>query len=321
MLIISPIFIQISFASNSTIDESGSYKIHCTHFGGSYDNGTDILIDEYPVITYHIINGSITNFDTQKNMGLTISITNSSNAVLTLNLPVTFINTNVPFGPLGFNAQTEDGRIVSIHVQKNSTDNILLVNLPSGNYNLLITVGGTPEAEGESMKDCILVTKIPKFGSLTGTMSGEYSLNCQGNYYDISYQVSNATVSNFTAHSNFQMIFDIQNSKNGIITVDVPRNFLKESIPQNPIGYAVSIDDHLLNYKVMGNSTHRILTINLPDGHFGLRFDAGGYPETMGSSFMSCSVVPEFGSLAGMIIVISIIGVVLISRKFNYRVL
>lgn len=33
------------------------------------------------------------------------------------------------------------------------------------------------------------------------------------------------------------------------------------------------------------------------------------------------SALPEFGSLAGMIIVLSIIGVVLISRKFNYRVM
>ena len=33
------------------------------------------------------------------------------------------------------------------------------------------------------------------------------------------------------------------------------------------------------------------------------------------------ATVPEFGSLAGMIIVISIISVVLISRRFNYRVL
>ncbi len=158
------------------------------------------------------------------------------------------------------------------------------------------------------------------FASDSGVVTGKYTLDCKNNYYDISYQIHNATVSNFTAYSNFVMIFDIQNSKNGIITVYIPKNFLNESIPQNPIDYGVFVDPnyHWLNSKDTSNSTHRILTIDLPNGNFGLRFGAIGYPETMGNSLMNCSVVPEFGSLAVLIMSISIIGLILVQKRFRF---
>lgn len=171
----------------------------------------------------------------------------------------------------------------------------------------------------------IILTILPifiqtSFASDSSVVTGKYTLDCKNNYYDISYKISNATVSNFTAHSNFVMIFDIQNSKNGIITVDIPKNFLNESIPQNPVDYGVFVDPnhHWLDSKDMSNSTHKIRTIDLPDGHFGLRFDAIGYPETMGSSLMSCSVVPEFGSLVLSITSIGIIGLILVQKRFKF---
>jgi len=171
----------------------------------------------------------------------------------------------------------------------------------------------------------ILLTISPifiqtSFASDSSVVTGKYTLDCKNNYYDISYQISNATVSNFTAYSNFVMIFDIQNSKNGIITVNIPKNFLNESIPQNPINYGVFVDPNYqwLNSKDTSNSTHNIHTIDLPDGRFGLRFDAIGAPETMGSSLKSCSVVPEFGSLALLITSIGIMVSILVQKQFRF---
>ena len=164
MLIISPIFIQISFASDLT-NEYGSYKIRCIHYlGDVYHNGTNSFTYEYPEITYHIINGSIADFHINTNELLTMLIIHSSNAVLTLNLPKTFLDEKL--APLMFGAQT-DQHLVPFSVQENSTSHILLMNLPSGNYNLSIMVSGTPESIPANMKDCILVSKVPEFGSLT----------------------------------------------------------------------------------------------------------------------------------------------------------
>ena len=163
VLILLPIVIQTSFASDST-NEYGSYKIRCIHYlGDLYHNGTTSFIYEYPEITYHIINGSISDFHVNTNELLTMSIIHSSNAVLTLNLPKTFLDEKVV--PLMFGAQT-DQHLVPFSVQKNSTGHILLMNLPSGNHNLMITVGGTQESLAANMKDCVLVSKVPEFGSI-----------------------------------------------------------------------------------------------------------------------------------------------------------
>jgi archaellum component FlaG (FlaF/FlaG flagellin family) len=151
------------------------------------------------------------------------------------------------------------------------------------------------------------------FASDSSIMTGKSTLHCQNNYYDISYQIHNATVSNVTAHSNFDMIFDIQNSKKGIITVYIPKNFLRESIPTNPIDTGVFVNGQWLNSKDTSNSTHRIRTIDLPDGRFGLEFQAIGYPETMQGSKMSCSIVPEF-PFAIPILLISISSMIIFYR-------
>ena len=150
-------------------------------------------------------------------------------------------------------------------------------------------------------------------------VTGKYTLICKDNYYDITYNVANATVSSFTAHSNQDMRFDIQNSNNGHIIVDIPKKLVNESPPWNPIGTTVTIDGKFLDARQgMGNSTDRIMDIILTDGHFELGLNTVGYPETMGLGKMNCSVTPEFGPITGMIIVLSVIGAVLISRKFNY---
>ncbi|TLX93586.1 MAG: hypothetical protein E6K91_08430 [Thaumarchaeota archaeon] len=95
-------------------------------------------------------------------------------------------------------------------------------------------------------------------------VTGKYTLICKDNYYDITYNVANATVSSFTAHSNQDMRFDIQNSNNGHIIVDIPKKLVNESPPWNPIGTTVTIDGKFLDARQgMGNSTDRIMDIIL----------------------------------------------------------
>lgn len=156
----------LSFEINSTNSEAGLYNIHCTH--NYYSNGTFHLINEDLNITYDIINGSITNFDTHKsNEYLTMSVQNSSNAILTLNMPKTFLD--ISSGHLSFSAETNQYKdalylnVVHVNADSNLTHNILHMNLPSGNYQMWIAAGGTPEAGAEYMKNCVIV---PEFGSL-----------------------------------------------------------------------------------------------------------------------------------------------------------
>lgn len=148
------------------------------------------------------------------------------------------------------------------------------------------------------------------------TKFGKITLYCQNNYYDISYRISNATVSNVTATTNFQLNFDIQNSENGIMIVDAPRNILRESIP-NSTDYVPYANDHYLKFTDMSNSTHLIRTFVLPNGNFRLEFDAMGYVETMPQS-MNCSVIPEF-PFAIPVFVISASLIILISSRLKIK--
>ena len=116
------------------------------------------------------------------------------------------------------------------------------------------------------------------------------------------------------------MIFDIQNSKKGIITVYIPKSFLRESIPTNPIDTGVFVNGQWLNSEDTSNSTHRIRTIDLPDGYFELEFQAIGYPETMQGSKMSCSVVPEF-PIVVPVLLIGIVSVIIFYRiKSSFKI-
>jgi hypothetical protein len=148
-------------------------------------------------------------------------------------------------------------------------------------------------------------------------MTGKSTLHCQNNYYDIFYRISNATVSNVTASTNFQLIFDIHDSKNGIMNIEIPRNILTESMP-NSTDYVPYVEGHYLSNKDISNSTHLMRTLVLPDGNFKLEIDATGYMETMPAR-VDCSVMPEFGFLVGIIITISFISVIMISKKFTIK--
>lgn len=66
------------------------------------------------------------------------------------------------------------------------------------------------------------------------------------------------------------------------------------------------------------NSTHRILTINLPSGNFELEIPMSGTPESMAEHHKNCVTVPEFGTFALTIISISIVGMILIQKRFKF---
>ena len=152
------------------------------------------------------------------------------------------------------------------------------------------------------------------FASDSSIVTGKYTLICNGNYYDIGYQIANAKISNFTTHSNLDMIFNIQNSTHGTLTVDLPPDFTKGG----GFSLAPEVNDHLLNISYQrANATDDILVINLPNGNFELKFGVIDF-ETIPVYHVNCSVVPEFGSLAVMMITASIIGSILIQRRFRY---
>lgn len=156
------------------------------------------------------------------------------------------------------------------------------------------------------------------FASDSNSVIETIPVECEGNYYDLSYQVSNAVVSIIPFDSNVNLSMSIQNSTNGIITIYIPRQFLDARIEYNNDSFFVIANDREISFSDTSNSTYRILTIPIPNETTQLEIIAVGTPESMSQTYKRCTVVPEFGSLALMIISISIIGVILIQKRFRF---
>ena len=153
--------------------------------------------------------------------------------------------------------------------------------------------------------------------------TGNYTVDCKGSYYDITYQISNAVVTSMTTDSNLGLSASIRNSTNGIITIYFPRQYMDVKIDNIKDDlFFILADNEELNIKSINdksNSTHRILTLHIPDGTSELEIIAGGTPESMMQVYKPCTVIPEFGYLTFMIVSISIIGVILIQKLSVFK--
>ncbi|TLX83739.1 MAG: hypothetical protein E6K98_04380, partial [Thaumarchaeota archaeon] len=152
------------------------------------------------------------------------------------------------------------------------------------------------------------------FASNSNMMMGKYTLNCDHKYYDISYQISNATLIGVPSYISDKIMLSmlIQNSTNGIITISFARQFMDMKSGNQDDEFIVVANNREISSHVIdkSNSTHRILTINLPSGNSDLGIVGTGIPENPSVLHGNCVVVPEFGSLALMIVSVGIFGVI-----------
>jgi predicted secreted protein with PEFG-CTERM motif len=94
-------------------------------------------------------------------------------------------------------------------------------------------------------------------------------------------------------------------------------------------GYAIPVSNSTNPSMTIPPPTHQYPSCpsNYTPANFPCTVHVGGYTKVVGAPHnlnqlsVTTPAVPEFGSLAGMIMIISIISAVLISRKLSYRAL
>jgi hypothetical protein len=126
--------------------------------------------------------------------------------------------------------------------------------------------------------------------------------------YDITYKMSGGTISNMTVDfPSLALVLSINATKNGAIELDIPRDFMdaKRSDGSDEKFITLINGNEHVPYDEQDSPTHRNMTINF------LKDDTK-------IELIGTQIVPEFGSLAGMIIAISIIGVIVISTRFRF---
>jgi predicted secreted protein with PEFG-CTERM motif len=127
------------------------------------------------------------------------------------------------------------------------------------------------------------------------------------NTYTVTYGIDNGKVNGMNVDTkNLSLIVSMQTAGDGTLTLTVPRDLIDAKINGQDDQFFVLADGQNTDFQESQKTqTDRTLTIPYTDG-------------TEQIEVIGTQVVPEFGSLAGAIIIISIVGVVLISRRFNH---
>ena len=131
----------------------------------------------------------------------------------------------------------------------------------------------------------------------------ETSITIQDSTDLISYEITNGKVINAIPDMDaVSLIVHIQSTDDGTITLTIPRSVLDATINNGDDEFFVLVDGEEVDFEEIITSTDRTLTIN---------FLAG----TEEIEIIGTFVIPEFGTIAAMILAVAIISIIAISSK------
>jgi len=151
---------------------------------------------------------------------------------------------------------------------------------------------------------------IPKSESIETTTNFEVDAGSYGTF-DVEYTIKGGTVEDMVVDSNmFALKVQINSTDEGTITLDLPREFIdaKKQDGKDEI-FIILIDDIEVAYQESSvTSDHRTITINFEE-------------EDSNIEIIGTFVIPEFGTIIMMIMIIGIITVIFASRnKFQIKI-
>ena len=119
----------------------------------------------------------------------------------------------------------------------------------------------------------------------------------------ISYEITNGKITNVIPDLDaVSLLIDIEAINDGSITLTIPRSVLDATINDKDDEFFVLVDDGGVDFEEISTLTDRTLTIE---------FLAGSEQIEIIGTF----VIPEFGTIAAMILAVAIISIVAISAK------
>ena len=125
----------------------------------------------------------------------------------------------------------------------------------------------------------------------------------------ISYEITNAKLINAIPDLDaVSLLLYIQATDDGSITLTIPRTILDASINDGDDEFFVLVDGEEVDFEEITTSTDRTLTIE---------FSAGAEQIEIIGTF----VIPEFGTIAAMILAVAIISIIAISAKSKLSLL
>ena len=128
-----------------------------------------------------------------------------------------------------------------------------------------------------------------------------------GQSFQVPYDLTGATVSDMSISSqDTSLVISLQSTDDGNLTVALPRALIDAKDGANDDQFFVLVDGADTDFKESKTATDRTITVSIPQG-------------TAQVEVIGTQVVPEFGALASIVLVIAVISIVAVSTKTRLK--
>ncbi|HEV2192143.1 MAG TPA: PEFG-CTERM sorting domain-containing protein [Nitrosopumilaceae archaeon] len=270
-------------------------------------------------------NSTSTNSTGTQNPYQKYSLAGTTNPQTSTGVPITVTTDKASYNDgdkLTISGTTRDyisGTPVSVIVRNPIGNVVQIAQVDLGSdrtYSTTITVGGSSlwQAAGTyevdvqfSSKDRSAKTTFQFTGSKGGAPSGN-TVKVDGTDLSVTYSITNGKVLGIKADiKSKSLIVSIQTTGDGQLTIDLPRALIDAKInDQTDDQFFVLNDGQEAQFTETKTTTDRTLTIPFTDGT--------GQIEIIGTW-----IVPEFGTIATLVLAIAIISIIAVSAKTGLR--
>ena len=175
----------------------------------------------------------------------------------------------------------------------------------SGSYTVEVTYGTQNRVATTSFEfggSTVIPTKVPS------TVTDK-TVSVQGSSDLIGYEITGGKILGITPSvEDNSLIISIDATSDGSLTLTIPRSVLDALIDGVDDDFFVLVDGEEVNFEETTSSTDRVLTIAFPAGAEEI--------EIIGTF-----VVPEFGTIAAMILAVAIISIIAVSAKSRLSII
>ena len=148
-----------------------------------------------------------------------------------------------------------------------------------------------------------------EFGGSDGTTKPTGTIKVDRTNFVLSYKITGGSVLSVTPDDEANsLVVVIKTTSDGVLTITLPRALIDAKINGQDDNFFVLIDGEEVEFEETTTDTDRTLTIAFPDGAEEI--------EIIGTF-----VVPEFGTIAALILAIAIISIIAVSAKTRLNVL
>jgi hypothetical protein len=203
------------------------------------------------------------------------------------------------------------GTAITIKIRSSNNNIVFIGQTPlsdGGVFSTTFTTGGNLWQDAGKYE---IVAKIGNKDAVTTFQFGGYVpfgiIQVEGTDLSISYKIVGGQLLNI--HPNIQnksLVLSVKAVSNGTLTISLPRSVIDSKTDGEDAQFVVIINGITVSHAEQPGSLERTLTIPFSN-------------ETKEVTIVGTKVIPEFGSIVGLVFAVTILSVILIFTKFGSR--